>query len=140
MDDISVFMDKAVIPTDKDLDEKLDSSYKLWIQIKSMVMEMYPAGLAEWNFPGKKYGWSYRIKDKRRAIIYFLPRDKYFKVAFVFGQKATDKVLESDISEVIKTDLEQARKYTEGRGVSIDIKNDLTISDIRKLIEIKLTH
>lgn len=140
MDDVSIFKEKAIIPTDKDLVEKLGSTYELWIQIKNMVMEMYSNGLAEWNFPGKKYGWSYRIKDKKRAIIYFLPRDKYFKVAFVFGQKATGQVLESDISKTIKQDLEQARKYAEGRGVSIDIKSDLIISDIRKLIEIKLAN
>lgn len=70
----------------------------------------YPNGLEEWNYPGKKYGWSYRIKDKKRAIIYFLPRENYFKVAFVFGQKATDIVLESDISGKIKTDLKMAKK------------------------------
>ena len=138
MDDISIFPDKAITPTDKDLVEKLESTYSLWIRIQESVMEKYPNGLAEWNFPGKKYGWSYRIKDKKRAIIYFLPRSKYFKVAFVFGQKATDTVLSSDISSDIKTELEQATKYAEGRGIRIDIKNDLILPDIDRLIEIKL--
>ena len=81
---------------------------------------------------------SYRIKDRKRAIIYFLPRDKYFKVAFVFGQKATDIVLKSNISPDIKTELEQATKYAEGRGIRIDIKNDSILPDIKQLIEIKL--
>ncbi len=138
MDDISIFQDKAIKPTDKDLVEKLESTYTLWTRIQESVMEKYPNGLAEWNFPGKKYGWSYRIKDKKRAIIYFLPRSKYFKVAFVFGQKATDTVLGSDISSDIKTELEQATKYAEGRGIRIDIKNDSILPDIDRLIEIKL--
>lgn len=138
MEDISIFMDKAIKPTDKDLIENLDSTYELWKQIHEFVLEKYPNGLAEWNCPGKKYGWSYRIKDKKRAIIYFLPRDKYFKVAFVFGQKATDIVLESNISSGIKTELEQATKYAEGRGIRIDIKNDSILPDIKQLVEIKL--
>lgn len=138
MDDISIFQDKTTIPTDKDLVEKLGSTYNLWIQIQDFVMDKYPGGLAEWNCTGKKYGWSFRIKDKKRAIIYFLPRDKYFKVAFVFGQKATDTIMVSDISPEIKKELEQATKYAEGRGIRICIKNDLQISDIKKLIEIKL--
>ena len=140
MDDKSIFQDKAIKPTDKDLVEKLSSTYNLWIQIHDFVIGKYPGGLAEWNYPGNKYGWSYRIKDKKRAIIYFLPRDKYFKVAFVFGQKATDVVLESDILYEIKSELEQATKYAEGRGIRIDIKNDLIIADIKKLIEIKLVN
>jgi hypothetical protein len=98
MDDLSIFQDKLTMPTDKYLVDKLDSTYCLWIQLHDFVIEKYPGGIAEWNYSGKKYGWNYRIKDKKRAIIYLLPRDKYFKVAFVFGQKATDIILESNIS------------------------------------------
>ncbi len=140
MDDISIFQDKTITPTDNDLVEKLDSTYNLWIQLQNFVLSKYPDGLSEWNYPGKKYGWSFRIKDKKRAIIYFLPRDKYFKVAFVFGQKAIDIVLASDIIPEIKTELMQARKYAEGRGIRIDIINNSRIPDIKKLIEIKLAN
>ena len=138
MDDISVFPNKTVLPTDNALIEKLGSTYKLWAQIQEYVLGRYPTGLAEWNFPGKKYGWSFRIKDKKRAIIYLLPRDKYFKVAFVFGQKATDLVLQSEIAEEIKKDLVQATKYAEGRGIRIDVNDDSIISSIEKLVDIKL--
>lgn len=126
------------MPTEKDLVENLGNTYVLWKQIHDFVMIKYPKGLAEWNYPGKKYGWSFRIKDKKRAIIYFLPRDKFFKVAFVFGQKATDTILSSNISSEIKTELEQAKQYAEGRGIRIDVKNEMILPDIKRLIEIKL--
>jgi len=140
MDDISIFQDKTITPADNDLVEKLDSTYNLWIQLQNFVLSKYPDGLSEWNYPGKKYGWSFRIKDKKEQLFTFLPRDKYFKVAFVFGQKATDIVFASDIIPEIKTELMQARKYTEGRGIRIDIINNLRIPDIKKLIEIKLAN
>lgn len=140
MDDISIFQDKTILPTDNDLVERLGSTYDLWMLIQNFVLSKYPNGLSEWNYPGKKYGWSYRIKDKKRAILYFLPRDNYFKVAFVFGQKATDIVMASDIFPEIKTELMQARKYAEGRGIRITVNNDLRIPDIKKLIEIKLAN
>ena len=73
-------------------------------------------------------------------MIYFLPRDKYFKVAFVFGQKATDIIAESDVSLKIKNELLQAKKYAEGRGISIDVLSDQIIPDIKTLIEIKLAN
>jgi len=56
----------------------------------------------------------------------------------VFGQKATDAVLESDISSGIITELEKAKKYAEGRGIQIEVKNDSILPDIKQLIEIKL--
>ena len=104
MDEISIFPDKTVKPTNNDLAEKLDSNYELWKCVYDLVLSKYPNGLAEWNYPGKKYGWSFRIKDKKRAIIYLLPRDQYFKVAFVFGDKAIKEIMDSQISKDIKTE------------------------------------
>ena len=74
MDDLNIFIEKGLIPTDQDLIENLGTTYALWHQIQEIVLDQYPKGLKEWNYPGKKYGYSYRIKDKKRAILYFLPR------------------------------------------------------------------
>lgn len=140
MDDLNILTEKGHIPTDLDLIENLGTTYTLWYQIQEFVLDQYPKGLKEWNYPGKKYGYSYRIKDKKRAILYFLPRKNYFEVAFVYGQKATDLIMESDISLEIKNELIKARKYAEGRGIRIEVKNDLNIADIKKLVEIKLAN
>lgn len=105
-----------------------------------MVFEKYPKGLAEWNYPGKKYGWSYRIKDRKRAIIYFLPRQDFFKVAFVFGQRAYDAIMQSDIDPKIKTTLQQAVKFAEGRGIQLEVSSSTQFKDIEKLIDLKLLH
>ena len=140
MDDTSIFLDKEIMPTKEDLIDRLGTTYKLWVELYDFVFSKYLGGQAEWNFPGKKYGWSFRIKDKKRAIIYLLPREQYFNVAFVFGQKAVDAISISNINEEIKTNLEQATKYAEGRGIRIEVANASMIPDIKKLIEIKLDH
>ena len=140
MDNLSIFPDKATTPTEQDVAKNIGITYKLWLQIHDFVMKRYPKGLGDWNYPGKKYGWSYRIKDKRRAILYFLPRDQYFRVAFVFGEKATDIILQSDVSDAIKAELAQAQTYAEGRGIRVDVKDERGIHDICTLIEIKLAN
>lgn len=68
------------------------------------------------------------------------PRDKYFRVSFAFGQKATDKILEREISPEIKKELEQAKKYAEGRRLQIIGKDDSILYDIEQLIDIKLNN
>jgi hypothetical protein len=105
----SIFTDKNKLPNDNDLKESLDDTYQLWQMIRNYVISKYPKGFEEWSC--SKYGWSFRIKDKKRAIIYFLPRDKYFKIAFVFGQKATDAIMVSDISSEIKKELGACRTF-----------------------------
>jgi hypothetical protein len=87
----------------------------------------------------KNYVYIFNIKEKR-AIIYLLPRKDYFKVAMIFGEKATQKILKSNISDEIKKELESAKAYVEGRGIRIDIKDASNIVDITKMIDIKLQH
>ncbi|HKI87713.1 MAG TPA: DUF3788 domain-containing protein [Draconibacterium sp.] len=140
MEDTSIFMDKAREPKEQDLKEKLGSYFLLWSEIQNFVFEQYPSGKPEWFYSGAKRGWSFRIKDKKRAIIYLLPRDGYFKVALVFGDKATEAILASDILEEIKVELKQAHKYAEGRGIRIEVKTATILDDIKKLIEIKLAN
>jgi len=136
--DCSIFTDKNKKPGLEDLKTALGRSYHLWQEIHHFVVQKYPSAVCEWNYPGSKYGWSYRIKDKKRAIIYLLPRDKRFMVAFVFGQKAFEKIMTSKISSEIKLNLQAAKIYAEGRGIRIEVKNQKILRDIQLLTEIKL--
>ena len=136
--DHSIFMDKDSPPSGEDLKQALGSSYNLWMEIRNGVLEKYPDGKEDWNFPGKKYGWSFRIKDKKRAIIYFLPRREEFLVAFVFGGKAFEAIQKSEVSSKIVSDLETAKVYAEGRGVRIPVPDQSALKDIFTLIDFKL--
>jgi len=138
--DKSIFTDKNRKPGESDIKKALGDTYDLWQQIIQYVFANYPYSQNEWNFPGEKYGWSYRIRFKDRVVLYLLPRQGFFKVAFVFGQKATSLILKSDISESIKTELEEARVYAEGRGIRIDVKDPAVLKDITSLIEIKIAN
>ncbi len=136
----SIFTDKSKQPTQKDLEIALSNTFGIWQAIIDFTKKQYPETNEEWNFSGEKFGWSFRLKDKKRIIIYLLPRDRFFKVAFVFGEKATDKILGDSISENIKSELNAAKKYAEGRGIRIEITDSSLMKDIEKLIEIKASN
>ena len=136
--DTSIFIDKTKKPTEEDLRNALANSYNLWQDVYNLVYLKYPNAVSEWNFPGQKYGWSFRMKDRKRTIVYLLPRDKRFLVAFIFGQRAFEKIMSSNISKQIKHDLESAKVYAEGRGIRIAVKNQNTLAAISQLIDIKL--
>jgi hypothetical protein len=138
--DISIFVDKKIIPTTENLIESLGGTYELWKDLSGYVHLKYPSAVDEWKYSGDKYGWSFRIKDKKRVIVYLLPRDKFFKTAFVFGQKATDAVMNSLISDKIKSELESAKVFVEGRGIRLDILNETIFYDLKTLIDIKIAH
>ncbi len=114
--DTSIFIDKRRKPNQEDLIIALGKKYVFWQHIHDEVYMKYPDDVSEWNFSGPKYGSSFRIKDRKRIIIYLLPRDKKVLAAFVFGQKAFEKIFSSTISDEIKLNLQAAKVYAEGRG------------------------
>lgn len=136
----SIFTQKSETPNEAQLQEALGDTYAYWQIFAEHTKKLYPKYVEEWYFSGEKYGWSFRIKDKKRVIIYLLPRDQFFKVAFVFGQKATDAIIASTVAEFIKTEIQMAKVYAEGRGIRIDIKDKTLVNDLLKLIEIKINH
>ena len=119
--DTSVFMDLAKTPEAADLEISIGSTYPIWMEIRNFVFDKYPAAIEEWHVAVKKYGWSFWIKDKKRAIIYLSPRKGFFKVAMVFGQKASNQIFNSEINEFIKCELMNSKVYVEGRVLSIDV-------------------
>jgi len=136
--DTSIFMDLAKTPKTKDLVAPLAETFLLWKEIRDFVLEKYPAAIEEWHVSVKKYGWGFRIKDKKRAIIYLSPRNDFFRVTMVFGQKAIDSIMESNISPGIKDELMKSKVYPEGRAIRLEIHDNTYLGDIKKLVEIKL--
>jgi len=134
----SIFTDKLIVPTDDDLKTALGATYNLWQLIAAYAHEQCPKATDDWKFPGEKHGWSFRVNDKKRVLVYLLPRNGFFKVAMVFGQKAFEAVINSTVSDEIKQELAAAKAYAEGRGIRIDVRNENIIKDIRALIDIKL--
>lgn len=136
----SIFMDLTKTPKSIDLVIPLAKTFDIWTEIRRFVFEKYPAAVEEWHVSVKKYGWGFRIKDKKRAIIYLSPREGFFRVTMVFGQKATDQILASDISQQIKEELMDSKVYMEGRVISLEVLDDTHLYDIKKLILIKITN
>ena len=135
-----IFTDKKITPTEAQLKTALGETHDYWQTLANITLSLHPKAITQWHYSGEKFGWSFRISDTKRVLIYLLPRDQFFKVAFVFGQKATDAVLKSDIADSIKNELLAAKPYAEGRGIRIPVTNESQINDIKQLITIKISN
>lgn len=134
----SIFMDKGKKPGEAELKSALSKTFPYWKTIEEFTLKAEPSAKGDWHFSGAKFGWSFRISDKKRVIIYLLPRDGFFKAAFVFGGKAYEEIMASDVSDEIKNELKAAKPYAEGRGIRLEVKSKTTVRDIKKLIKIKV--
>jgi hypothetical protein len=137
---LSIFTDQSHPPDIDDLANALGKTFAFWNEVRDFVFTHYPVALEEWNHAGKNFGWGCRLKDKKRVIVYRIPCDGYFKTALVFGQRATDEALVSDIADGIKEEIRSAKVYAEGRGFRIDVRSKAVLKDVLKLVLIKLAH
>ena len=139
MSDI-LFTDKTYHPDAESLNNALGKTAKYWQEIKEFIGTNFGEYQEEWKFYSPKYGWTQKILLKKRNLLFFTPVSGYFRLAFVFGDKAVTAVEKSDLPEKIKSDLSNARKYMEGRGIQLEVKSSSDVKNVFKLLEIKVNN
>jgi len=134
----SIYTEKLVEPDDKMLTYDLAETKSYLDKIAGFIENEYGDFKPEWKFYNQKSGWILKMFSKKRNVLFIVPCDKYFRVAFTLGDKASDLIFNSKLTDSIKKDLLEAKKYAEGRTIQIEVKTENDLYNILKLIEIKL--
>ncbi|MBX3008402.1 MAG: DUF3788 family protein [Melioribacteraceae bacterium] len=134
----SYFDDKLRKPTNDDLVKVLGAKYKFWEDIKKHISENYGTAEEEWKYYNQKSGWLLKLLLKKRNLFFMIPHDKYFNISFIFGDKAVSVIEKSNLSGEIISEIVNARKYMEGRGLSVSVKSKKDLQNIIKLLDIKV--
>ena len=136
----SVFMDKSIIPDQYNLEKKLGITSEFWKELKNHLEENYGPITEDWKFYSQKYGWTLKMLRKKRNLFFFTPLENYFRIVFVFGDKAVAVIEQNDLPKDMIETLKNARKYAEGRGLPIEVKSGADVENIKKLVEIKINN
>ena len=134
----SIYAEKLVEPDDKMLTYDLAETKSYLDKIAGFIENEYGDFNPEWKFYNQKSGWILKVFSKKRNVLFIVPCDKYFRVAFTFGDKASDLIFNSTLPDSIKKELFEAKKYVEGRTIQIEVKTENDLDNILKLIGIKL--
>jgi hypothetical protein len=137
---LSVFLDKSKRPGEHDLSETLGETKQLWDQVKTYVKETVPDIIEDWKHYGKNSGWTMKLLKKKRNLFFSYPGEGHFTVVFVFGDKAVQAVENSPLPPDIIQTLKEAKKYAEGRGLRVTVKNQDDVEVVKKLITIKIAN
>ena len=134
------FLEKEPIPNDDLLKKTIGLTFKHLEDIRTNIREHYGETTEEWKYYGKKYGWTLKTLLKKRNLFFITACDGSFNMAFVFGDRAVNEIEKSDISPDLAEQVLSARKYAEGRGLTIQVKDDKYLKDIKELIDIKINN
>ena len=132
------FVGFAHPPGPADVRQALGRSIAAWDALRVRISEQFGEVTEEWALPAKKYGWSLRLKLKKRTILHLGPRSKHFIVAIILGEKAVAAVRKSELEPEVIAMVKRAPKYPEGRGVRFEIRSKKDIGALEALARIKM--
>jgi hypothetical protein len=135
---LSIFDDKSKPPKKKDLEEALGRSYRLWADLRSWLEERFGPVKETWQFSGAQWGWSMKVQERKRAIVYLTPQAKCFIAGFALGEKAVKAAAEAGLPEEFRKLVDEAPRYAEGRGVRLTVRNQRQNAAVKTLATAKM--
>lgn len=137
---LSAFGDKSSPPDTRTLSTTLGRVSSLWKRLIADLHGRHGPLVEEWNFSGKAYGWSLRLKQPARVFVYLTPCESYFLASFVLGGKAYEATQGAKLPKSMQVLIDRAPVYAEGRGVRIPVRNAADADAVRTLAAIKFAH
>ena len=137
---LSAFTDRVHQPTDDDLRFVLGKSHEAWARLIELVAARVDQILPVWGFTSEVTGWGLRLKRKGRVILYMTPCRGHFLVSFALGEKAVDAARARKLPASLLKAIDGAPKYSEGRGVRLEVRQTREVSALAALAKIKSDH
>jgi hypothetical protein len=141
MDFANAFVGKANQPSDTEVASVLGPAAPLWSELIEEVSSDGGSLTQEWKgIVVHKYGWSLRLKQKSRNIIFMSPCHNCFRVAFTLSDKAVAAAKEAHLPKAVSHALATAPRYPEGTGLRLTVNRPADLPAIRKIARIKLAN
>lgn len=134
----NAFIGKLTQPTPKELAARLGGSKELWNQLVSEIVEECGITDKEWNCYSPKAGWSLRLKQKKRNVVYLSPCDGCFRIAFILGDKALKVAKAAKFPDKFAKLITEAPRYPEGSAIRLEVTSAGDIAFVTQLAKIKV--
>ena len=141
MEYTNAFVGSTMQPSDNEVRNALGPSAKIWKELVDWMAEKEGVSEQEWKgIAVKKYGWSMRLKQKGRNIVYLSPGKDCFMVSFVLSDRALKAAKSEHLPKAVHDALAQAPHYPEGNGLRLLIHRASDLAAIRKIAAITVAN
>lgn len=132
------FVDKASSPSDGAVEEALGGAIRIWSALRAALAAEYTPLDEGWTFSGRKAGWALRIRRRDRAIVYLTPLNGAVRASLALPERAVPAVLAGDLPDAVKSIVEGARSYPEGRAIRLGVRSQEDVESVLTLARIRM--
>jgi hypothetical protein len=139
MNDRPVLADKEIYPSEKNIFPHIGKSRPLWLSLFEHIHANYPDFSEEWRYYNDGKSWLLKVTKKAKTIFWLAVLEGTFRTTFYFTDKANHAIARSLISDELKEQFKNGKKYNKIRGLTITFKNKKDCIFAEELIKIKLS-
>jgi hypothetical protein len=126
-------------PTPEELDATLGPAAHAWAELIADVRHHAGELNETWAFSSAKFGWSLRLVQQKRVLVYLTPQAGRLLVGVVLGEKAIAKATAAGLASArTVVVMDAAPRYAEGRGIRLPVETDEDLALAMELARIKI--
>ncbi|PKM66086.1 MAG: hypothetical protein CVU95_12180 [Firmicutes bacterium HGW-Firmicutes-2] len=121
-------LEKALQPTDEMLEDALGRTYKYYTVLIKLTGDFDK----KWTF---YKGWSLKIFDKKKALLYMVPHEDGFIVSMAIREKEKETLLENPKLDFAHNQLNESEKIMEGYVIQFEVEQDESAQKCFEFVE-----
>jgi hypothetical protein len=132
-----VLTDKNHFPTEELIYSHIGKSKALWLMLFEYIHHNHPDFTEQWRYYLDGKSWLLKVSRKAKTIFWLSIVEGSFRTTFYFTDKAEHAISESSLSDKLKRQYSDGKKYGKIRGLTILYKTRRDVEYASQLIEIK---
>ncbi len=135
---VGVFTDRKQRPSEAEIAGALGALRPAWDGLIQRIRGRYPAEEDFTFLYGKKYGWALRFRVRGQLLTSLYPTQGGFTGQINLDPPAIERAQQMDVGAAVRQAIERATPYPEGRWLFIPIGSADDLSDIERLLALRV--
>ena len=133
-----VLTDKNEFPTQDIIFSHIKETKHLWQSVFDYIHENHPDFSEEWRYYNDGKSWLLKVVRKSKTVFWTSVIKDAFRITFYFTDKAEQAIMDSSISDELKEQFKNGKKYNKIRGLTITFRDDNDVEYAKTIIDLKL--
>ncbi len=130
--------DKSIEPNDDIIFAIIGEKKLLWEQTFAYLYDNHKDITGVWKYYNDGKSWLFRTLRKKKTLFWVKILEDTFRIAFYFADRLEPIILSSALSDNLKIQYKNAKRFNVTRCIYIDMHDSDDFENAKKLIDLKL--
>lgn len=134
-----ILTNKDQFPTEEIIFSHIGKSKAIWEDLFQHIHSEHPDLTEDWKYYNDGKSWLMKVTRKSKTILWLSIIINAFQITFYFGDKAEQALLDSSISEILKKEFKEGKRFGKIRGMTLVMNKKQYLKDAKELINLKIS-